>query len=102
IRWLDDEAKHETGTGRAAGLSSGAALVLIGLGRRSLVGAILGAVGGRLAYQAVRGRPTHRPEPDGSSQGHQDGASALYASKRVEYKDALSPALANSRSAESS
>ena len=74
MEWLSDHANDDSGSSRIVGLSSGVALVLIGLRQRSLAGAIISALGGRLAYQSFKKGPRYDREEFSSVGETQTGA----------------------------
>ena len=78
MEWLSDHANDDSGSSRIVGLSSGVALVLIGLRQRSLAGAIIFALGGRLAYQSFKKGPHYDREEFSSVGETQTGAAGVY------------------------
>jgi len=71
------DASPASQDGRGSKLSSGAALLLLGLSRRSLAGGILAAIGGRLAYSALKGRTLTAPK------AHQDAQHGGHARSKL-------------------
>jgi membrane protein len=105
MSWLADNGSHDkgsSGSGRAVDLSSGAALVLIGLRQRSLAGAIVSALGGHLAYQAFRGRAGSRLSAGPISPGRTRGAAVLYGDEQLKYEKPRCSTLTSSTAAEDS
>src|SRR5438309_1475026 len=98
---LADDANHPRGSSNAMRLSSGAALVLIGLGRRSVAGAIIAAFGGSIAYDAFRRRPADMTARDGSGRAFLKVASVANVEK-LRHQDAPDPPLADRTAAQAS
>ena len=81
MHWLSDNSNE--GKRRLMSLSSGVALLLMGLRQRSLAGAIISAVGGRAAYRALKKHPPSSPGPGSFDRSDSTGAAAGDGSRAV-------------------